>query len=134
MDLFPGDTSVLAAGIDAPLLWSSTNGRSVDDAVRQALRNSGFKPSKLGGTVQHFNSLRGSCTVQGVMLAKFLREVWDVEITEAHPKAVEHLLRHSGQPSMVKMIDHLTHGLITHERDAVLSAITAWAMYRRLPA
>ena len=66
------------------------------------------------------------------MLAKFLREVWDVEITEAHPKAVEHLLRHSRQPSMVKMMDDLTHGPVTHEQDATLSAITAWAMYRRL--
>lgn len=121
---------VLAAGIDAPLLWSTSGGRRVDAVIRRALSDSGFTTS--GGTVQHFNSLRGACVVQGVMLAKFLHEAWDLEVTEAHPKAIEHLLRQSGQPSVVKLIDDLTHGLVTHKRDAVLSAIAAWAMHRRL--
>ena len=67
------------------------------------------------------------------MLAKLLHETWDLEVTEAHPKAMEHLVRQTGRSSLVKLIDDLTHGLVTHERDAVLAAIAAWAMHQRLP-
>lgn len=131
MDASEGSPYVLAVGIDAPLRWSKRGGRRVDAIIRGTLSNCGFTTPS--GTVQHFNSLRGACVVQGVLLARFLHEAWDLEITETHPKALEHLLRHSGEPSIVKVVDDLTHGKVEHERDATLSAIAAWAMNRRLP-
>ena len=133
-----GDKSrVLAAGIDAPLLWGKRGSRAVDGVVRDALRDSGFAGSKLGGAVQDVNSLRGACVVQGVLLAKYLRETWpEVEITETHPKALKYLLDHSNQPEVASLgptVERLTAGLDEHQRDAALSAVAAWAMHRRLP-
>ena len=129
----PENPQVLAAGIDAPLFWGRRRNRRVDDVLRQALKKNKFPTP--GGTVQQVNSLRGACLVQGVLLAKYLRE-WDPQlpITEAHPKALQHLLRHSGQPEMTELA-RLTEGLEDreHERDATLSAIGAWAMYKKLP-
>ena len=128
----PGDPSVLAAGIDAPLFWGRRGNRAIDAVLRRALKRSNFPTP--GGTVQEVNSLRGSCLVQGVLLAKYLRETWNPPITETHPKALQHLLRHSGQPEMTELA-RLTEGLEDreHERDATLSAIGAWAMYKKLP-
>lgn len=126
-----GSPCIVAAGIDAPLRWSKRGGRRIDAIIRGSLSDSGFATPS--GTVQHFNSLRGSCVVQGVLLARFLHEAWGLEITETHPKALEHLLRNSDETSMVGMVDDLTHGKFEHERDATLSAIAAWAMNRRLP-
>ena len=128
----PGDPSVLAAGIDAPLFWGKKGNRAIDAILRQALKRSNFPTP--GGTVQEVNSLRGACLVQGVLLAKYLRETWNPPITETHPKALQHLLRHSGQPEMTELA-RLTEGLEDreHERDATLSAIGAWAMYKKLP-
>ena len=127
------DPRILAAGIDAPLFWGRRGNRAIDAILRQALKRSKFPTP--GGTVQQVNSLRGACMVQGVLLAKYLRE-WDPQlpITEAHPKALQHLLRHSGQPEMTELA-RLTEGLEDreHERDATLSAIGAWAMYKKLP-
>ena len=128
----PENPQVLAAGIDAPLFWGRRRNRRVDDVLRQALKKNKFPTP--GGTVQQVNSLRGACLVQGVLLAKYLRETWNAPITEAHPKALQHLLRHSGQPEMTELA-RLTEGLEDreHERDATLSAIGAWAMYKKLP-
>ena len=100
---FPGNPKVLAAGIDAPMFWSRRGNRTVDDCLRQTLRDNQFPTSKLGGTVQEVNSLRGACLVQGMLLGRYLRETWDLQITEAHPKALKHLLWHSGPPEMVKL-------------------------------
>ncbi len=76
--------TVLAAGIDAPLWWSS--GNSGDRAADQYLRQQ-FKIS--GGTVQAANSLRGAVLIQGALLAMALRREWpELRITEAHPKAL----------------------------------------------
>jgi len=129
------DPRILAAGIDAPLFWSSQGGRRVDDVVRDALRATEF--STPGGTVQHFNSLRGSCTIQGVMLARSLHETWGVEVTETHPKALEHLLIRSMDPEMLKIMERLTRELPKddreHERDATISAVAAWAMLKGAP-
>ena len=126
-----GKPQVLAAGIDAPLFWGRTGKRKVDDVLRQALRRSKFPTP--GGTVQQVNSLRGACLVQGVLLARYLRD-WKpgLPITETHPKALLHLLHHSGQPEM-RLIEGLENRDREHERDATLSAIGAWAMNRRLP-
>ncbi len=130
-----GNPPVLAAGIDAPMFWSGTGRRMVDRILRQVLRDNGFLPAGLGRTVQEVNSLRGACLVQGVLLGRHLSD-WKpgLQITETHPKALLHLLRHSGQPEMTELA-RLTEGLEDreHERDATLSAIGAWAMYKKLP-
>ena len=145
----PDNLPVLAAGIDAPLFWSKKGGRRVDVVLRQTLKDTQFPASKLGGTVQTVNSLQGACVVQGLLLARYLMDTcWDLAITESHPKALCHLLCHTGQQDMVH---RLTAGLADrkrdptlclcgcgdptkpkasladHKRDATLSAISAWA-------
>ena len=127
------DSRVLAAGIDAPLFWGERGNRTVDSVVRRALMDSGFSRNKVSGTVQEVNSLQGACLVQGMLLAKYLWETWRPQITEAHPTALRHLVRQSGHPQMVTMVEHLIAGLGAHERDATLSAVAAWAMNRELP-
>ena len=152
----PNNPTVLAAGIDAPLFWSKKLDRKVDGVLRQALRGTKFPKLKLGGTVQTVNSLRGSCVVQGPLLAWHLRDAWDhLQITESHPRALCHLLDHLGQRNMVK---YLTAGLADyprdpqlclcgcwrskkpqerlddHKRDATLSAISAWAAIQPRPS
>jgi predicted RNase H-like nuclease len=76
--------TVLAAGIDAPLWWSS--GKSGDRAADQYLRR---RFNIFGGTVQAANSLRGAVLIQGALLAMGLRrQSPKLPITEAHPKAL----------------------------------------------
>jgi predicted nuclease with RNAse H fold len=76
--------SIEAAGIDAPLWWSS--GRTGFRKSDQRIRN-GY--DGLGSTVLSLNSLWGAALVQGVMMAVLLRERFgDVSITECHPKAL----------------------------------------------
>ncbi len=145
----PDNLPVLAAGIDAPLFWSKTGDRTVDIVLRQALRDTKFPASKLGGTVQTTNSLQGACVVQGLLLAKYLSETrWGLTITESHPRALCHLLHHMGQQDMIKRLtaglaDYSQYAtrclcgceeaekppanLADHKRDAILSAISAWA-------
>lgn len=89
-----------AAGIDAPLWWSSgANGeRLADKHLRDGLKSAEAK--HVGGTVQSAKSLRGAVLAQGVMLATRLRQ-WSSElpITEAHPKALLKLLWPQGSTS-----------------------------------
>ena len=129
-----GRAHVLAAGIDAPLFWGRRGKREVDDVLRRALRDGMFPTPS--GTVQQVNSLRGACLVQGVLLARYLSD-WNpgLPTTEAHPKALLHLLRDSGRNDMTNLA-RLIEGpqRSEHERDATLSAIGAWAMYRRARA
>ena len=120
----PGNSRVLAAGIDAPLFWSRTGNRQADAVLRRTLTDNGFPALKVGGTVQAVNSLQGACTVQGILLTKYLSETWDLTITESHPTALRHLLDHRGHQDMVM---RLTAGLADHELDATLSAVSAWA-------
>lgn len=130
------NVDVLAAGIDAPLFWTETGNRVIDAIVRDALQGSGYPPGKVGGTVQHINSLRGACVAQGVLLGMQLRETYcGVRITETHPKALLYLLhyaqggRHSDE---ARELDTLTSGLANeHERDATVSAFAAWSMYKQ---
>jgi hypothetical protein len=76
--------TILAAGIDAPLWWSS--GNSGDRAADHFLREQ-FNLS--GGTVQAANSLRGAVLIQGALLAMGpRRQSPNLAITEAHPKAL----------------------------------------------
>ena len=81
--------TILAAGIDAPLWWSSgkSGERNADRFVRGRLHEAGAKD--VGGTVQSANSLRGAVLIQGVLLATALRRQWrELPITESHPKAL----------------------------------------------
>ncbi len=121
---------VLAAGIDAPLFWSREgNRKKVEQILREVLSCAGFENP--GSTVQAVNSLRGACSVQGVLLARYLHCTWKSLVTESHPKALQHLVRHTGQPDLEKLVERLTRGLASqereHERDATLAAVSAWA-------
>ena len=112
------------------MFWSITGGnRRVDEIVRKALKDKGF-PGSIGGTVQDVNSLRGACLVQGILLGKYLHETYTLKITEAHPKALRHLLKESGQSGK---INPLIKGLGDHERDATLAAFAAWSMHEQSP-
>ena len=144
-----GFPPVLAAGIDAPLFWSKKGDRTVDVVLQQALTDTKFPDSKLRGTVQAVNSLRGACVVQGLLLAKYLGETsWSLTITESHPRALCHLLHQMGKQDMIKRLtgdlaDYAQYAtrclcgceeakkpkasLDDHRRDATLSAISAWA-------
>ena len=145
----PDNPAVLAAGIDAPLFWSKTGNRTVDVKLRQALKDTEYPGSKLGGTVQTVNSLQGACIAQGLSLARYLSDTrWYLTMTESHPRALCHLLNYMGQQDTLK---RLTAGLADyeqyatrclcgcgeakkpketladHKRDAVLAGISAWA-------
>ena len=110
-----------AAGIDAPLWWSS--GRSGDRKADQFLRQQ-YKIS--AGTVQPANCLRGAALVQGVMLLHLLCERFPgLSVTETHPKALLKALK----ISRVKVADHFgvrsDMPQTEHEHDALLGAIAA---------
>ena len=127
---------IVAAGIDAPMFWSPNGFRTVDKIVSSELKATNFPKSKRGGTVQQLNSLRGACLVQGVLLAKHLRDKWALDITESHPKVLDHLLSQPMYLPMKKVVDDLAQDFHDPERDirdSVLSAAAAWAMVRRLP-
>jgi len=86
LDEVPPDESILAVGIDAPLVWSRGEGREVDNLLRRQIREKGCTAA--GGTVQHVNSLRGGCVAQGMMTALLLREMdAGLPLSESHPKA-----------------------------------------------
>lgn len=146
---------VLAAGIDAPLLWNGRGTRMVDHELRQALRRSGFLEKSVNGTVQAVNSLQGSCVVQGTLLVRHLgnkRWAQNLTIMESHPTAFRYLLSHVGQREMVRMAVRFKAKLATcksahkrkddvkkcttckrdsHRQDATLAAMAAWAAIRR---
>ena len=124
-----GNPPVLAAGIDAPMFWSKRGNRTVDDVLRDTLKDSLPKIRVLA-----VNSLWGAVLVQGMLVGKYLREEWrDLKITEAHPNALWYLLRHSEQSEVVKMVEHATTRLVNDERDATLAAVAAWAMIQESP-
>ena len=123
----PDNSRVLAAGIDAPLFWSRTGNRRVDNVLRNKLKTEEFPARQVSGTVQAVNSLQSACTVQGMLLAKYLSETWSLTITEPHPVALQWLLPLLGEFDVANMVRHLTAGLVDHELDATLSAVSAWA-------
>ena len=115
--------SIEAAGIDAPLWWSSGRGgdREADKYLRKRIENS-------SGTVQAANSLRGAALVQGVMVAWALPGKFpQLKLSESHPKA---LLKYwdSGatakDENWTKIADRLGEKT-DHERDALLGAFAA---------
>ena len=131
---------VLGAGIDSPMYWTGTGQRTADRAVRNAITRQGARAAS--GTVQHPNSLRGACVVQGPVLALLLRRAFpDVLITEAHPKALLWLLgvARKDRPAEAVTGAELSHFVESsalngeHERDAVIAALAARGMVDQLP-
>lgn len=130
--------AIVAAGIDAPMFWSLGASRDADNRVRRAVLNRGGS----SGTVQAVNSLRGACLAQGLLAAHLLRlEAPSLPITEAHPKAVLwHLgilspTRRKGKglaeldaANLIARGASQTEAQDEHVRDAVVSAVGAWAM------
>jgi predicted nuclease with RNAse H fold len=110
-------------GIDCPLWWSSA--RSADRLADKWLRAKGV-PS---GTVQAANSLQGAALIQGAMLAFRARQRYgDVPITEAHPKALLHILglRKSPWSAVATQFGLLgPEPMSEHECDAVIAAVAA---------
>ena len=101
----PPGARVLASGIDAPMFWTNTGERMVDDIIREAGKGNVCPieehrpPAKVRWcpyplNVQEINSLWGACLAQGVLLGRLLHGSgrFDAPITETHPKALLCLL------------------------------------------
>jgi hypothetical protein len=135
-ELAPGDR-VIAAGIDSPMYWTPSGDRAAELIVRDAMRARGAP--NVGGTVQHPNSLRGACVVQGPTTALLLRQRFQsIAITEAHPKALVWLLgiATKGRQPRALLPEDFRPFLdcsysCEHERDACLAAWTALSMATR---
>lgn len=132
------EAEVVGAGIDSPLFWSLSGDRLVDKRVRRALVRAGCATA--AGTVQHVNSLRGACLVQGVLAAHELRQARpSVAISESHPKAALWLLGiASGNrpcsmvtPTDIRALRFEKPWPTEHERDAALGALSGWAAVTR---
>jgi len=139
LNALPKGGLVVGAGIDAPMFWVTDGYREVDRLVRKAIAHLGAKSP--GGTVQHFNSLRGACVIQGLLILKLLRREYpNLPITEAHPKALLWLMgiaRRGHEPKLIKPRD-IEEIIIAgtrfgseDERDAILGAFAAQMMIRR---
>lgn len=136
LKMIPSQGTLIAAGIDSPLFWSPDGDRNADRVTRNEIKKLGA--SAPAGTVQHVNSLRGACLVQGVLAAKLLRSaIPSILITEAHPKALLWLIGAATKRQPVKsvtmrelseFIAFSRSDLSEHERDAALAALGAWAM------
>jgi len=139
LNAIPRGGTILGVGIDAPLFWSESGERDVDNLVRKTIQKLGAPYPQ--GTVQQINSLRGACLVQGILIANLIyRRFPDIHITESHPKALLYFLgvaKKSKLPDEVLSKD-LSEYLVQqngwnneHERDAILGAITACAQTER---
>ena len=136
----PEKGEAIGAGIDAPLFWVVDGERLADKVVRNAIKKLGAPSPQ--GTVQHVNSLRGACLVQGVLVVKLLCENFhSIEITESHPKALLYLLGIANKyksPADVTIGDLSSYiiaknkQISPHERDAVLGSISSWAQHQQL--
>ena len=114
--------------IDAPLFWVDDGDRQADIRVRDQVVSNGGK----AGTVNHVNSLRGACLVQGVQVARFAREKWPkTKLNEAHPKALL-----CAYPAAEEFLRRASKGLrkkaSAHEKDAVLAAYAGHALAVKL--
>ena len=128
-----GESRVLAAGIDAPLLWGKTliktGYRKADDILRCVA------PEK-SNSVVHINGLYGAVTVQGVWLAKLLHEDYRchcIKITETHPAVLRHLIgqRPKEDEILKGLLRFIENDPGNHRRDATVSAFAAWAMHKQ---
>ena len=160
-----GNFVVVAAAIDAPLLWNKRGDemgyRRADNDLRNTIRDAvrevrnAFKSAAdpdrramsrlfsalvdLSKSVEPANALYGAVLMQGLIVAKHLREKWDLMITETHPKVFRHLLSCVNQPQLAEMVTPLTADLppqdqhnceSQHEIDATLGAMAAWTAIR----
>ncbi len=120
LDAIPEGSTLVSAGIDAPLFWSKSGPRNADLTVRHAIKQAGAPHAS--GSVQDINSLRGACLIQGMLAALELRERFpDLPITESHPKALRWLL-----PALLDI-----EARSEHERDALLATVSAWAVFNQ---
>ena len=99
-----------------------------------------LNPDGPANRVLTVNSLQGAVAVQGVLLARHLSAEWDLKITESHPKVLDYLLANGGNQynDERQMAQALVVGLNAtpsqdHERDATLSAVSAWAAIQDPP-
>lgn len=117
-------TAPIAIAIDAPLFWVNAGDRKADASVRTMICGEGCRP----GTVNHVNSLRGACLVQGILVTKLATESWpNVLVTEAHPKAL--LMVSAAARRFAETISK--QRLSEHERDAAIAAYSACAFAQR---
>ena len=130
----PASAQVVAAGIDAPMVWSYRGNRFVDNIIGKELKGKTLPkgrglPTK-GGRVLAVNSLRGGALVQGLLLGKYLRETYPaLAITEAHPTALLRLLNVPCFQSQLNLLCNLIADIANeHERDATIAAFAAWSM------
>ena len=108
-----------AIAVDAPLYWVMVGDRNSDKAVRKMVCTSGGS----GGTVNHVNSLRGACLVQGILVARLAAESWPTaKISEAHPKALLAVSLSARKFALAVSAGSKTE----HERDAAVAAFTAY--------
>jgi hypothetical protein len=135
----PHQSDVLAAGIDSPLFWT-TSDRRVDSVLRAEVKT---RAPDAARTVQAVNSLQGACLVQGVLLGQFLRDLWpDLPISESHPKAylwLKRIANDSRRPGSDTHVPDLSRppsmGTKSggHVRDSAIAALSAWAMIHKPP-
>ena len=117
-----------AIGIDAPLFWNYSGDRNADLAVRKLVKVHGGRPA----TVNHVNSMRGACLVQGVLVARLARNRWpNVLITEAHPKALKQVLQEA-RAFRKTLPKEGEDG--DHKHDAALAAYSAWIAHAQTRA
>ncbi len=128
-----GESRVLAAGIDAPLLWSKalikTGYRKADEILRSLV-------AEKKSSVVHINGLYGAVAVQGVWLAKLLYEEYKshrIKITETHPTVLRHLIRERPEEhqTLTRLLKSIGYDPGHHRRDATISAFAAWAMHKQ---
>ena len=128
---------VLAAGIDSPLLWNKKGNkmgyRRADCVLRKVVSDDDVKRR-----VVVPNGLYGAVGMQGPLLARHLRQEWDLMITESHPTVFRHLLSCVNQCQLEKTANCLVKSLPSrrkcecgHERDATFAAIAAWTALRQ---
>ena len=122
-DATPGNPSILAAGIAAPMFWSNRGNRAVAAIIRKTLVANGLASGKVGGAVQAVNALRGACSAPGVLWGKYCHETGNSKITETHPTALLYLLQASGQAGTIKS---RIGGQNDPEHDAPIAAFAAW--------
>ena len=126
-----GESTVDAAGIDAPLSWATGRAgwRSMDIYLRKRYR-------PVQRSVLSINSAAGSMVVQGMAVALKLKKIWKgIRLNETHPKVLYYALTgHSykyGQPMVRCLLGRFTPPLTVpitneHEWDALFSAWATW--------
>ncbi|UKE47618.1 DUF429 domain-containing protein [Xanthomonas cerealis] len=118
------DRLPVAVGIDAPLYWAYDGDRVSDRRIRAAVASVGGS----GGTINHVNSLRAACLVQGILAAVAIAQRWpSTRVTESHPKALLRIW-----PEANAFVSKHTFRT-DHERDAALGAYAAKAYYEQSP-